>query len=298
LRARERCWIIAAVAHPSHVRTVARKCARSGITGASAVLLLLVVSCSGGDSRRPSVTIASPMDRATVPSSFKVAVEVVGFTLEQAGDVRDGAGHLHLMVDAACVAPGAQIPQDEAHRHFSDGSSEMEVELPAGEHTLCLQAGDGRHMALDLTDEITITVVGAGGEPPDAKGDTEKTGELWNGTYKGSVVWDCGPAGTQRGTLAADISIKVEEDGTATLSGTHTVTGSCAGATTGRLTTPIEVPGKRTSSGFSFPSTLWGPPGQFNLTVTGDRATGRLTGPAPGPATITLDFDVRCAGSC
>ncbi|WP_114594048.1 DUF4399 domain-containing protein [Euzebya pacifica] len=39
-----------------------------------------------------------------------------------------------------------------------DGSTSAELELEPGEHTLCLQDGDGEHTALDLTDEITVTV--------------------------------------------------------------------------------------------------------------------------------------------
>jgi hypothetical protein len=108
------------------------------------------------------------------------------------------------------------------HRHVDDGASEAELDLPAGEHTLCLQAGDGEHAALDLTDEITITVVGAGGAATEAEGDTEKGPEEWKGTHTGSVVWDCGPIGTRRGTLEASFTIEVDADRTATMRGPHT----------------------------------------------------------------------------
>jgi hypothetical protein len=87
-----------------------------------------------------------------------VAMEADGFTVEQAGEVREGAGHFHLMVDSGCVATGQEIPEDGAHLHFGDGATQTELELPAGEHTLCLQAGDGNHIALALTDEVTITL--------------------------------------------------------------------------------------------------------------------------------------------
>jgi hypothetical protein len=159
---------------------------------------------------------------------------------------------------------------------------------------LCLQAGDGAHAALALTDEITIRVAGAAATETEAG--AEQGAEEWKGRYTGSVTWDCGPLGTRRGTLEADFTIDVAADRTATLQGPHTVTGSCAGPATGRLTTPITVNGTRTASGFEFPSRLWGPPGSFTIAVTGDRGTGRLTGPAPGPARITLDFDVECVG--
>ncbi len=58
------------------------------------------------------------------------------------------------------VTPGETIPADDAHVHYGDGATAAQLELSPGEHTLCLQAGDGTHTALDLTDEITFTVEG------------------------------------------------------------------------------------------------------------------------------------------
>jgi hypothetical protein len=252
----------------------------------SALVLLLAASCSGG----ASVSITSPEDGATVESPFGVSLEADSFTIEPAGEVREGAGHLHLMVDTGCVAAGEVIPEDSGHIHLGDGATEAELDLPAGEHTLCLQAGDGMHTALDLTDEITITVV----EPGTDGGGVATGTEEWEGTYSGTVVWDCGPLGERQGTLEGTYTILVEENGTATIEGDNTVEGSCQGPQSGKLTTPITVTGERTSSGFEFPASLWGPPGTFTISVTGDHGTGRLTGPAPGPATISLTFEADC----
>jgi hypothetical protein len=253
-------------------------------------VLLLAASCAGG----ASVSISSPEDGATVESPFAVSMEADGFTIEPAGEVREGGGHLHLMVDTGCLAPGEKIPEDSGHLHLGDGATETELDLPAGEHTLCLQAGDGAHTALDLTDEITITVV----QPVGTGGDIE-TGEAtgeeeWEGTYAGTVVWDCGPIGERQGTLDGIYTILVDENGTATMEGDNTVEGSCAGPQSGKLTTPITVTGNRTPSGFEFPASLWGPSGRLTISVMGTHGTGRLTGPAPGPATISLTFEVDC----
>lgn len=258
-------------------------------------VLILAAAC-GGSEGGGSVSIASPEHGATVQSPFEVAMHADGLTVEPAGEVREGAGHFHLMVDADCVAAGDRIPEDGMHRHLADGASAIELDLSPGEHKLCLQAGDGAHAALDLTDEITIRVAGAG-SATETETAAEEGPEEWKGTYRGTVTWDCGPLGTRRGTMEADFTIEVAEDRTAVLRGPHTVTGSCAGATTGRRTTPISVTGSRTASGFEFPSALWGPPGSFEITVTDERGAGRLTGPAPGPASIALDFDVECV-SC
>jgi hypothetical protein len=137
------------------------------------VLLLLLAGCSGDDAGEgaggdaapgeQSVAFGGIEDGAEVTSPVAVDFEAEGFTIEPAGDgaITEGAGHMHVMVDTGCVEVGQVIPSDEQHLHFGDGSTSAELELEPGEHTLCLQAGDGAHTALDLTDEITITVVGA-----------------------------------------------------------------------------------------------------------------------------------------
>ena len=74
------------------------------------------------------------------------------------GEVHEDAGHLHVMVDAPCVEPGQTIPSDAQHVHLGMAQLETALDLTPGEHTLCLQAGDGTHTALAITREITITV--------------------------------------------------------------------------------------------------------------------------------------------
>lgn len=105
-----------------------------------------------------SVSFATPTDGSSVTNPVTVEFEVEDFTLQPAGEVNAGAGHLHVMVDAPCVAAGQPIPRDAQHVHFGKGQTEGAIDMAAGEHTLCLQAGDGIHTALDLTDEITVTV--------------------------------------------------------------------------------------------------------------------------------------------
>ena len=107
-----------------------------------------------------SVSIVEPVDGATITGPVTVQMQAADFEVEEAGAAREGAGHLHLMIDVACVEPGSAVPFDDAHLHFGDGSTMAVLELPPGEYTLCLQAGNGIHTALDLTDSVTITVVG------------------------------------------------------------------------------------------------------------------------------------------
>ena len=105
-----------------------------------------------------SVVFASPADGDHIAGSIALQMEADGVTIEPAGEVRPDAGHFHVMVDDDCVEAGAAIPKDGGHRHFGKGQTDSTLSLPPGEHTLCLQVGDGAHVATGLTDEITVTV--------------------------------------------------------------------------------------------------------------------------------------------
>lgn len=124
------------------------------------VLSLVTAACAGDDEAAadPSVAISSPMMAATVKSPVTFEMTANDFTIEPAGSAREGAGHFHLMIDVPCITPGENIPADDSHVHYGDASTTAELELEPGEHTVCLQAGDGLHIALDLTDTVTFTV--------------------------------------------------------------------------------------------------------------------------------------------
>ncbi len=109
-----------------------------------------------------SVSFVEPKDGAEVIGAVAVKMAATGFTIEPAGEVKPGAGHFHIMIDTDCVAPGEVIPKDDKHMHYGMAQTEAELILSAGEHTLCLQAGDGAHTALDLTDKVTFKVPNPG----------------------------------------------------------------------------------------------------------------------------------------
>lgn len=119
---------------------------------------------------------------------------------------------------------------------------------------------------------------------------TGEPAETWEGTYTGTIEWDCGSAGTRSGTLAGEFTITVD-DGAATLDGDNTVTGSCAGPGAS-LTVGITLVGERTGEGFEFSAALWGLPGLLVIDVEGNQGTGILEGEAPGPAEISMTFEV------
>lgn len=104
------------------------------------------------------MAFVSPSNEASVKSPVTVMMTASNFTIEPAGDVHANAGHLHVMVDVGCVAAGTAIPKDDSHVHLGRGQLSTDLTLSPGSHRLCVQAADGAHMALPLTDEITMAV--------------------------------------------------------------------------------------------------------------------------------------------
>jgi hypothetical protein len=109
-----------------------------------------------------AVRFVTPTDGATVPPTTTVRMAATGLTVEPAGEVREGAGHFHILVDTDFVPAGEVIPNDEQHLHFGKAQLETEVGLTPSEHVLRLQFADGAHTALEgdeYRDEITVNVV-------------------------------------------------------------------------------------------------------------------------------------------
>lgn len=110
-----------------------------------------------------SVRFASPADGAIVPETFDVEMVANGLTIEPAGEIHEGAGHFHILVDTDFVAPGELVPFDDNHLHFGQGQLSTTLELTPGVHVLRLQFANGSHTALEgdqYRDEITVTVEG------------------------------------------------------------------------------------------------------------------------------------------
>jgi hypothetical protein len=124
-------------------------------------LALAACGSSGGDEPEARVFFTNINDGDTVDSPVTVQWSAESFTIEPAGEVKAGAGHLHIMVNADCIASGQIVPADDNHLHYGKAQTEATLELTPGEHTLCLQAANGVHTALagdGLVQVITITV--------------------------------------------------------------------------------------------------------------------------------------------
>jgi Domain of unknown function (DUF4399) len=136
----------------------ARLLRRRGGVAALLALALPIIACADDNADTAHVSLSEPTDGATLAGGVPLRMVADGIDIEEAGEVRDGAGHFHLIADAGCVSPGTTIPRDVDHVHFGAGQSEGTIYLEPGTHELCLQAGDGAHAALDATDTVTITV--------------------------------------------------------------------------------------------------------------------------------------------
>lgn len=122
-----------------------------------ALVALVLAACGDDDDGSASVSLTAPEDGSTVAGGVTLEMSADGITIEEAGEVRDRAGHFHVIVDDGCVAAGETVPKDADHVHFGKGQTTGTVYLGPGEHELCLQVADGAHTALDVTDTITVT---------------------------------------------------------------------------------------------------------------------------------------------
>ena len=109
-----------------------------------------------------AVYFISPTDGATVSNPVTIRFGLKGMGVAPAGVEKDKTGHHHLLIDVPELPPlDEPIPQDEMHRHFGGGQTEVTLDLPPGKHTLQLLLGDRNHIPHDppvVSDIITVTV--------------------------------------------------------------------------------------------------------------------------------------------
>jgi len=106
--------------------------------------------------------VIEPADGARVMSPVRVVFGLKGIGVAPAGVDRNDAGHHHLLVDTAMPADlSLPIPNDEQHRHFGGGQTEVELTLAPGRHTLQMLLGDHLHIPFDppiASSVVTIEV--------------------------------------------------------------------------------------------------------------------------------------------
>jgi predicted small lipoprotein YifL len=142
-------------------------------------LLLLLTACGDKPAEPPAASVApveiarseapadasvffvSPQDGETVTNPIRVVFGIEGMSVVAAGTDTPHSGHHHLLIDTGLPDLGLPIPKDAQHVHFGDGSTETEITLEPGEHTLQMLLGDHRHIPHDpplMSDPITIKV--------------------------------------------------------------------------------------------------------------------------------------------
>ena len=108
----------------------------------------------------PEVYFILPRDGDTVSSPVKVTMGVRGMEVEPAGQVNEGKGHHHLVINGSYIEKGTVVPADSTHIHYGKGQTEVELELPPGNHSLTMQFADGVHVSYGepMSSTIQITV--------------------------------------------------------------------------------------------------------------------------------------------
>ena len=110
------------------------------------------------------VYFQAPADGATVTSPVTVRFGLRGMGVAPAGVDSPNTGHHHLLIDVdEAPAFDMPLPATDTVRHFGGGQTEVELELPPGEHTLQLVLGDMLHTPHAppvVSETITITVTG------------------------------------------------------------------------------------------------------------------------------------------
>jgi len=123
-------------------------------------LTLLTISGCGKKDETPKgkVFFAEPNDGAEIKGPVKVVMGLEGMKIQPAGDVVEGTGHHHLIINKGSISAGQVIPTDDDHKHFGKGQTETELELAPGEYKLTLQFADGLHRSYGETLSSTINI--------------------------------------------------------------------------------------------------------------------------------------------
>lgn len=109
-----------------------------------------------------AVYFIAPENGASIKGELTVRFGLRGMGIAPAGIAAANTGHHHLLIDVASPPKaGEAIVNDEQHRHFGGGQTEVTLKLAPGKHTLQLLLGDHLHRPHDppvVSEKITITV--------------------------------------------------------------------------------------------------------------------------------------------
>lgn len=96
-------------------------------------------------------------DTLTNPAIIEFGVE--GMTVEPAGELKEGFGHHHLLINEAVIPTSEIVPANETNIHYGGGQTVDTLDLPTGNVQLTMQFADGLHRSYGEQMSATINVV-------------------------------------------------------------------------------------------------------------------------------------------
>lgn len=106
-----------------------------------------------------SVAFGNLKDGDKISMPFTVEFLVSGMEVEPAGELLEGKGHHHLIIDNGAIERGAMVPADSVNIHFGKGQTETELNLTPGPHTLTMQFADGYHQSYGKQMSSTVSII-------------------------------------------------------------------------------------------------------------------------------------------
>lgn len=122
--------------------------------------LVLLAGCGNEEEPSGRVFFVEPKDGAEIAGPVNVVMGLEGMTVKASGEVVEGTGHHHILINEGSIPAGQVIPTDDTHRHFGKGQTETVLDLSPGDYELTLQFADGLHRSYgeELSDTIRLTV--------------------------------------------------------------------------------------------------------------------------------------------
>ena len=105
-----------------------------------------------------SVFFVNLIDGEIVTSPFKVKMGVEGINVHPAGELIEGTGHHHILINEGPTPAGTAVPADDTHIHFGGGQTETDLDLAPGVYTITLQFADGLHRSYGEGMSVSIEV--------------------------------------------------------------------------------------------------------------------------------------------
>lgn len=104
------------------------------------------------------VWLSQPLDKSEVVSPVKFVMHVEGMAIHPAGELKDGTGHFHILVNKEAIKAGEVVITDAEHIHYGKGQTEDTLDLKPGDYHITLQFADGAHVSYGPAWAQTITL--------------------------------------------------------------------------------------------------------------------------------------------